>query len=134
MILSLTNLTENDLDLFGDGTLILTPNVRTLVFDPEDESTYNHGYVIIRYSIYQVADMIRESVLSAFEDESVDAMTAEEFTSRTVMTEASIFRKTNIQFDNKNGENMFFSLDTNTLFIRNPISGKYYSVALTEVM
>lgn len=130
MIIEIKNITDEELDLFNDGSVLISVDDKIVVFDNSDTTTYDTGYRIIRIETQNISSMIESSIIEVFVEYNI--VSKNKFESMVSNFNVKTFFKTNIAFDNIYGENMFFSLDSNKLKIYNPISGKTYSVQLTE--
>lgn len=132
MKITIENTTINDIDVDGNGYLIIPASSKEVYYDESDESTYDMGYYIIKYGYINIASMIDTGELIVWNDD--DEMTpSSDFILFREKYYKEKFKTTNIAFEPENCGNMWYGLTSNKLHIKNPISGKWYEVQLTEV-
>lgn len=133
MKITIENKTSNDIDVDGNGYLVVPANTNEVYYDETDESTYDMGYYIIKYGYTNLAILIDKDELSVFEDD-IEFETGDEFLLFRGKYFKETFKNTKIDFEPDNCGNMWYGLTTNKLHIYNPISKKWYEVQLAEVM
>ena len=127
MLIELINKTEKEIE-FG-GIFIIPPNVKTIVFDSENELTYDIGYMIFKY----FEELLTSECFDFYINEELKSF--HEFNLIRKGYFYDIFSNSNIMFESNNTppNNFYYSLSENKMKVFNPISGKWYSVQLMEV-
>lgn len=133
MKIKIENKTTEDIDVDDNGFLILAANTNAVYFDEDDTSTYDTGYYIVKYGYINLAELIDSGSVAIYNGD--DVLTPKEtFLLFRDAYNKRIFNNTRIKFDEENCGNMYFSLTGNDLRIFNPISKKWYSAQLAEVV
>lgn len=131
MKITIENKTSNDIDVDGNGYLIIPANTKEVYYNELDENTYDMGYYIIKNGYINLALLIDNNEISVFND-YIEFGTGVEFLLFRGKHFKETFKNTKIDFEPDNCGNMWYGLTTNKLNIYNPISKKWYSVQLTE--
>lgn len=131
MVYSIKNNTDELVELYNYITL--PANETTIVFNNEDESTFESGFVLVKYAYNDIKELIENGCLTVFKNDI--ELTCNEFYAEICNYNNNIFRKTNINYDSSKitpPNNMYYSLIDNTLNIYNPLSEKWYVINLNE--
>lgn len=133
MIIKIENKTTEDIDVDSNSFLVLEASTNKVYFDEDDSTTYELGYYIVKYGYTNLAKLIDSDSIAIYSGD--DELTPKEtFLLFRDTYNKRIFNNTRIKFDENNCGNMYFSLTGNDLRIFNPISKKWYSAQLTEIV
>lgn len=126
MLIELINKTEEEIK-FGE-VFNIPPNIKTIVFDSENESTYDIGYIIFKY----FEALLTSECFDFYINKEIKNL--KEFNLITKGYFYDIFTSTNISFESNSQppNNFYYSLSENKMKVFNPINKKWYSIQLIE--